>query len=146
MNVIITYSRSDFHLHRNCHRCHHHRHHHHHRGQHYYSHRLTACSTTWISLLRDWASALVLALVLALVTLCRTSLPNPFFSDPLWWQDKALGWWRSCYSTLLFKIYFNLAIHHLFIHSFIPDNSLAPLHIHYYSEALLNTALIPCRS
>jgi len=34
-----------------------------------------------------------------------------------------------------------------FIHSFIPDISIAPLQVHYYySEALPTTALILCRS
>jgi len=33
-----------------------------------------------------------------------------------------------------------------FIHSFIPDISIAPLQVHYYSEALLTTALTLCRS
>src|SRR6218665_2732839 len=32
------------------------------------------------------------------------------------------------------------------IHSFIPDISIAPLQVHYYSEALPATALILCRS
>jgi len=32
-----------------------------------------------------------------------------------------------------------------FIHSSIPDISIAPLQIHYNSEALLITALILCR-
>jgi len=32
------------------------------------------------------------------------------------------------------------------IHSFIPDISIAPLQVHYYSEALQTTALILCRS
>jgi len=32
------------------------------------------------------------------------------------------------------------------IHSFIPDTSKAPLQVHYYSEALLTTTLILCRS
>ena len=30
------------------------------------------------------------------------------------------------------------------IHSLIPDISIAPLQVHYYSEALLSTALILC--
>jgi len=36
--------------------------------------------------------------------------------------------------------------HHSFIHSLIPDVSIAPLQVHYYSEALLTTASILCRS
>jgi len=32
------------------------------------------------------------------------------------------------------------------IHLFIPDISIAPLKVHYYSEALLTTALILCWS
>jgi len=32
------------------------------------------------------------------------------------------------------------------IHSFIPDISIAPLQVHYYSEALPTTALILCKS
>ena len=32
------------------------------------------------------------------------------------------------------------------IATFIPDISIAPLHVHYYSEVLLTTALILCRS
>jgi len=36
--------------------------------------------------------------------------------------------------------------HKLFIHSLIPDISVAPLQVHYYSEALLTTALTQWRS
>jgi len=32
------------------------------------------------------------------------------------------------------------------MHSFIPDNYVAPLQVRYYSEALPTTALIMCRS
>jgi len=32
------------------------------------------------------------------------------------------------------------------LHSFIPDTSIAPLQVHYYSEAHSTTALILCRS
>jgi len=35
---------------------------------------------------------------------------------------------------------------HSFIHSLIPDIYIAPLQLHYYSEALTTTALILCRS
>src|SRR6218665_1502770 len=35
---------------------------------------------------------------------------------------------------------------HIFNHSFILDISIAPLQIHYHSEALPTTALIMCRS
>jgi len=34
----------------------------------------------------------------------------------------------------------------LVIHSFIPDISIAPVEVHYYSEALSTTALMLCRS
>jgi len=34
----------------------------------------------------------------------------------------------------------------IIIHSFIPDISIAPLQVHYYSEALPTTALILCQS
>ena len=34
----------------------------------------------------------------------------------------------------------------LAINSFIPDISIAPLQVHYYSELLPNTALIQCRN
>jgi len=33
-------------------------------------------------------------------------------------------------------------VHSSFIHSFILDISIAPLQVHYYSEAILTTALI----
>src|SRR6218665_1612012 len=39
-----------------------------------------------------------------------------------------------------------LAIRSKFIHSFIPDISIEPLKVHYYSEALPTTALILCRN
>jgi len=35
---------------------------------------------------------------------------------------------------------------HSFIHSFIPDISIASLQAHYHSEVLPNTALILCQS
>jgi len=34
----------------------------------------------------------------------------------------------------------------MLIHSFIPDISIAPLQVHYYSEVLSTTALILCQS
>jgi len=33
----------------------------------------------------------------------------------------------------------------LFIHSFVPYISVAPLQVHYYAEALPTTAMILCR-
>jgi len=33
-----------------------------------------------------------------------------------------------------------------FIRSFIPDTSIAPVQVHYYSEALAKAAMILCRS
>jgi len=38
------------------------------------------------------------------------------------------------------------ACEYIFIHSFIEDISIAPLQVHYYSEALPTTALILYRS
>ena len=48
-----------------------------------------------------------------------------------------------CLTSTMVKLF---CLHFNGFHSFIPDISIAPLQVHYYSEALLTTALILCRS
>jgi len=43
------------------------------------------------------------------------------------------------------QVWQRLKLYLLLVHSFILDISIAPLQVHYYSEALPTTALILCR-